>query len=102
MMMSQVCLSLHTSYKTSLDHVCVLCLCLLTRQEVALRVQHFLDVSDPDLFDVDVGGLQGETLRCAAARQDKLTGVVVHAVLQAQEGHLGRTGAASVRLSLFL
>ena len=34
----------------------------LTGQEVALSVQDFLNVSDPHLLDVDVGGLQRETL----------------------------------------
>lgn len=61
---------------------------ILTRQEVALSVQDLLNVSDPDLLDVNVGGLQGQTLRRAAAGEHKLTGVVVHTVLQAQVGHL--------------
>lgn len=70
--------------------MCV-CVILLTRQEVALCIQDFLNVSDPDLLDVDVGGLQGEALRRAAAGQHKLAGVVVHAVLQTQVGHLRGT-----------
>ena len=73
--------------------VCV-CVCCLTRQEVALSIQDLLDVSDPDLLDVDVGGLQGEALRRAATRQDELTGIVVHAVLQTQVGHLWGAGQA--------
>ncbi len=60
----------------------------LTRQEVALSIQDFLDVSDPDLLDVDIGGLQGETLRRATARQDELTGIVIHTFLQTQVGYL--------------
>lgn len=72
----------------------------LTGQEGALSVQDLLNVSDPHLLDVDVGGLQGETLRRAATGQDELTGVVVHAVLQTQVGHLSRTGA--VRTQRFI
>lgn len=64
---------------------------LLTIEELVLVVQEHLDVSHPDLLDVHVGGLQGETLRRAAARQDELTGIVIHAVLQAQVGHLPGT-----------
>lgn len=45
-------------------------------------------MSDPHLLDVDVGGLQGETLRRAPTRQHELAGIVVHAVLQTQVGHL--------------
>lgn len=77
----------HASKENSAG-VCFVCVCCLTRQEVALSIQDLLDVSDPDLLDVDVGGLQGEALRRAAARQDELTGIIVHAVLQTQVGHL--------------
>lgn len=64
---------------------------LLTIQELALVIQEHLNVSHPDLLDVHVGSLQGETLRRAATRQDKLTRIVIHAVLQAQVGNLPRT-----------
>lgn len=60
----------------------------LTRQEVVLGVQKFLNVSDPNLLDVDVGSLQGDPLWRATTRQDELTGIIVHTVLQTQEGHL--------------
>lgn len=64
---------------------------LLTVEELVLVVQEHLNVSHPDLLDVHVGGLQGETLRRAATRQDELTRIVIHAVLQAQVGHLPGT-----------
>lgn len=63
----------------------------LTIQELALVIQEHLNVSHPDLLDVNVGSLQGEMLRRAATRQDKLTRVVIHALLQAQVGHLPGT-----------
>lgn len=64
------------------------CVSFLTWQEVALSIQDFLDVSDPDLLDVDVGSLQGEALRRAATQQHKLTGIVIRTLRQTQEGYL--------------
>lgn len=46
---------------------------------------------DPDLLDVHVGSLKGQTFRRAAAGQHKLTGVVVHALLQTQVADLQKT-----------
>lgn len=60
----------------------------LTRQKIVLGVQKLLNVSNPNLLDVDIGGLQGETLWWPATRQDELTGIVVHTVFQTQEGYL--------------
>lgn len=74
------------------------CVYFLTRQEVALSVQEFLNVSNPNLLDVDVGSLQGKTLRRPTTRQDELTGIVIYTVLQTQVGYLwGGAGAALVR-----
>lgn len=54
----------HQDKRTLLLQEVHLCrMCFLTGQEVALSVQDFLDVSDPDLLNVDVGCLQGEALR---------------------------------------
>lgn len=64
---------------------------VLTIKELALVIQEHLNVSHPDLFDVNVGSLQGEPLRRAATRQDEFTRVVIHTLLQAQVGHLPGT-----------
>ena len=68
----------------------------LTDQEVALGIQDFLYVFDPQLLDLRVGSLQRVALGRAVVTQHQPAGVAIRPLVQPQHRYLHTTAQALV------